>query len=130
MSRTAVRRCVVAALAAATLAGGVGSVASPVAATTPAPIPTLTVTITSQVVKVHTLLHAGAVRYNVVTPAGSHSLQILRLKQGYTPADADKDFGGAFGGNVAAVDRIDKNVLFYGGVPTTPSHPGSMIVSL
>lgn len=50
-------------------------------------------------------------------------MQLMRLKSGYSLPDAFTDFGAAFPqGNtppdLAAVRRIDKNVVFYGGMET------------
>jgi hypothetical protein len=54
---------------------------------------------------------------------GSHGrglVQVLRLRKGYSQAAANRDFGKAFGptSDVHAVRRIDKNVVFYGGMST------------
>jgi hypothetical protein len=50
------------------------------------------------------------------------TIEVLRLRKGYTIADAASDFAKAFPkGNtppdVHAVRRVDKNVVFYGGMP-------------
>jgi hypothetical protein len=46
---------------------------------------------------------------------GSDGLQVLRLKRGYSLAQASADFNSAFSGDVKAVRRVDRNVVFYGG---------------
>lgn len=50
---------------------------------------------------------------------GGGMLQVLRLRKGYSLTHAFKDFGKAFGEptGVKAVRRVDKYVVFYGGMP-------------
>lgn len=69
-----------------------------------------------------------------VKNAGSKGLiQVLRLKAGYTELQAFSDFAAAFPSDdstpvdVDAVKRIDKNVVFYGGIetPKKPSRPAN-----
>ena len=84
----------------------------------------LTVTITSsgKGVKVSdSRIRPGNTTFEVVR--GKHGgglLQVLRLKKGYSLTDAFGDFAAAFPNNappdVAAVRRIDRNVVFYGGM--------------
>jgi hypothetical protein len=56
-------------------------------------------------------------------------IQVLRLKDGYTLGDAFADFGAAFvetptPESIAAINRIDDNVVFYGGMPTPKKQGG------
>jgi hypothetical protein len=59
---------------------------------------------------------------NAAGKSGRGLIQVLRLKSGYTLLDANTDFGLAFPEdestppNVAAINRIDDNVVFYGGM--------------
>jgi hypothetical protein len=84
----------------------------------------LTVTITSSgkgVKLSDSRIRPGNTTFKVVR--GKHGgglLQVLRLRKGYSLADAFGDFAAAFPDSgppdVAAVRRIDKNVVFYGGM--------------
>lgn len=66
----------------------------------------------------------GNTTFEVVRGNTGGLIQVMRLKAGYSTADAFKDFAAAFpSGNstppdVKAVRRIDKNVVFYGGMET------------
>jgi hypothetical protein len=67
-------------------------------------------------------LRPGNTMFRVVRGNSGGSMEVLRLKPGYTFAEAAGDFAKAFpSGNtppdVHAVRRIDKNVVFYGGMP-------------
>ena len=77
-----------------------------------------------------TTLRAGRYHFHVVSPSGSHALQLLRFKNGYTVQQAMQDLPAAFSGNVPAVQRIDNGVVFRGGASAGPKHPGDMVVSL
>ncbi len=83
---------------------------------------TLTVTITSK--KSGPKLSVGKIRpgntlFKVVRGGVGGSIQVLRLKKGYSLKKATADFGKAFGQttDVKAVRRIDRFVVFYGGMP-------------
>jgi hypothetical protein len=77
-----------------------------------------------------TTLHAGRYRFHVVSAGGAHSLQLLRLQNGYTPQQAQQDIPDAFEGNVPAVQRVDNGLVFLGGADAAPKHPGTMVVRL
>jgi len=83
----------------------------------------LTVTITSskKAVKLSVdQIRPGRTTFKVVRGhRGGGLLQVMRLRKGYSLKHALSDFGKAFGQttNVKAVRRIDKNVVFYGGMP-------------
>ena len=64
-------------------------------------------------------LRPGNTLFKVVRGGVGGSMQVLRLKPGYSFKKAASDFGKAFGQttDVQAVRRIDKNVVFYGGMP-------------
>ena len=85
-------------------------------------VATPTVTITSK--KAGPKLSVDRIRpgntlFKVVRGGAGGSMQVLRLKKGYSFKKAFSDFGKAFGQttDVQAVRRIDKNVIFYGGMP-------------
>jgi hypothetical protein len=77
-----------------------------------------------------TTLHSGRYHFHVVSASGDHALQLLRLRNGYTAQQAQKDLIDAFSGNVPAVQRIDNGVDFRGGADARPKHPGDMVVTL
>jgi hypothetical protein len=88
--------------------------------------PTLTVTVTTKKatnkLSTHTL-RPGKTMFKVVRGGAGGLIQVLRLKPGYTIGDASSDFALAFpNGNtppdVHAVRRVDRNVVFYGGMET------------
>jgi hypothetical protein len=59
---------------------------------------------------------------NIDGKASKGLVQVFRLKDGYTLPDAFADFDDAFGSSdpavvVPAIKRIDKNIVFYGGMP-------------
>jgi hypothetical protein len=64
----------------------------------------------------------GKTTFKVVRGNSGGLIQVLRLRKGYGLAHAFKDFAKAFPDNappdVKAVRRIDKNVVFYGGMGT------------
>jgi hypothetical protein len=83
---------------------------------------TLTITVKS---KAHALkvsddtFRPGNTMFRVKNIDGKDSnglVQLLRLRHGYTLADAFNDIPQIFGGDVAAIKRVDKNVVFYGGM--------------
>jgi hypothetical protein len=87
---------------------------------------TITVTMTAKSVTLSSgaRLHAGRYIFKVVRPGGDDNLQLARLAPGYSLAQAKKDLGVAFNGNIPAIRRVDKNIHFYGGVDGSGSHAG------
>ena len=77
-----------------------------------------------------TTLHAGRYHFHVVTPAGSHVLQLLRFQNGYTADQAQADFQKAFNGDVPAVQRIDNGVVFLGGADAKAKKAGDMVATV
>ncbi len=75
-----------------------------------------------------TRFRPGNTVFKVKNAGGKGLIQVLRLKPGYTLSEAFADFQAGFGGStpdVAAIRRVDRNVVFYGGMPTPgkPSKP-------
>jgi hypothetical protein len=74
-------------------------------------------------------IRPGNTMFKDKNAGGTGLIQLLRLKPGYTLPDAFSDFALAFPEDptappdVAAVRRVDKNVVFYGGMET-PHKPG------
>lgn len=74
-------------------------------------------------------IRPGNTMFKVVRHGAGGSLEVLRLKKGYSLADAAGDFALAFpSGNtppdVHAVRRVDRNVVFYGGMPVPKKGDG------
>jgi hypothetical protein len=77
----------------------------------------------------HTV-HAGRVQFHVVSTEGGHTLQVLRLHQGYTFKQARADVNKAFGGDLDAIRRVDHRITWMGGAPARVDHPGDFGVNL
>lgn len=109
----------------------VGVVAASPAGAAP-PVPTVVVHVNSKHISLSTgnRIHAGRTMFKVVTGKGDHALQIARLRNGYTLQQAGSDLPKAFGGDVKAVRRVDRNIVFRGGAETHPGKPGWFAVSL
>jgi hypothetical protein len=69
-------------------------------------------------------IRPGNTTFKVKNAGGTGLIQLMRLKKGYALTDAFSDFALAFPSDemtppdVPAVRRIDKNVVFYGGIET------------
>jgi hypothetical protein len=76
-------------------------------------------------------VRAGRYHFHVVSVSGDHALEIVALHNGYTQQQAQQDFGSNGPPSVAAVQRIDHGVLFYGGGDaTSPKHPADFVATL
>jgi hypothetical protein len=61
-------------------------------------------------------IRPGTYTFKVVSADGrDHTVQIARLHQGYTLAQARADLDKSFGGDTAAIRRIDDRITFRGG---------------
>jgi hypothetical protein len=123
-----IRTLVTLGAAAITAVAGVVAVAPPAGAAPPAP--TVVVHMSSKSISLSTghRVHAGRVVYKVVTAKGD--LQVARLRNGYSLAQAGSDLPKAFNGDIKAIRRIDRNIVFRGGAETRPGKPGWFSVSL
>ncbi len=121
-----------AAAGAVALTAAAGIVAAAPADAAAGAVPTVVVHMSSKSVSLSTghRVHAGRTIFKVVTGKGDHVLQIARLRNGYTLQQAGSDLPKAFSGNVKAVHRIDRNIVFRGGAETRPGKPGWFAVSL
>jgi hypothetical protein len=64
-------------------------------------------------------IRPGNTVFKVKNAGGKGLIQVLRLKKGYDLGQAAADMGaGLGGGDVSAIRRVDKNVVFYGGIET------------
>lgn len=57
----------------------------------------------------------GWTTFTVEATGTGGSVEVMRLRHGYTLTMLKKDFGGLFNGDVKAVRRVDRKVDFYGG---------------
>lgn len=68
-----------------------------------------------------TTIRPGNTVFSMTRGNAGGSIEIMRLKAGYSISQAAADFGQLFKGDTAAIKRIDRLVVFYGGaaVPKT-----------
>ena len=124
----------------ALLLAATGAVLAASPADAAAPVPTVRVRISDHAIKFIgggastsngvTTLHAGRYHFRVLSAGGSHALQLIRLRAGYTPDQLQEDFAALDSGDVAAVQRIDNGVDFRGGVNAKENAPGDLVVKL
>jgi hypothetical protein len=120
----------VAALSSAALVvSGVAGIQS-AGASSSAKVPTVVVHVNKHIKLSRNSVHAGVVRFKVVTAKGNHILQIARLHKGYSLQQAGGDLNKAFSGDTKAIKRIDHRISFRGGAGTHPGKPGWMTSSL
>jgi hypothetical protein len=95
-------------------------------------VPTVTVKMGAKTIGVvgGSHLHAGRVILKVTAGSGDHVLQLLRLKPGYTAAQAKKDADASFNGDLKALRRVDTKVVWLGGAEATKGHPGYLSETL
>ena len=102
-------------------AGPIGSdfaAASPLATkTSKAMVPTVVAHMGKSTIRLSTghRIHAGRVIFKVVARTGGHTLQLLRLHEGYTWRQAQQDFDAAFRGDLDAIRRVDHKISLLGG---------------
>jgi hypothetical protein len=68
-----------------------------------------------RVTRSRTGFRPGYTMFHVRSAGGTGSVEVLRLRHGYTVKMLTKDFGGLFNGDLHAIRRIDRKVVFYGG---------------
>jgi len=117
------------AAALATAVGGTALLPTQVDAVGRIPIIKTTVTHKAIRLSMHSV-QAGRVRFRVVTPAGDHVLQLVRLHKGYTKAQFGQDMGKAFSGDTAAIKRVDRRVTWAGGAEAKPNKGGAFATVL
>ena len=117
---------VAAGLAAAMSTAAVGMLAatSPVVASAAAPPKVVTVTLGGGKIALgSTSIPAGNVVFAVKSTKGDHTMQVLQLHAGYSQNQAQHDINAAFGGNKAAIKRVDTKIDWLGGDDATPQKP-------
>ncbi|MGN6253054.1 MAG: hypothetical protein ACTHNS_14720 [Marmoricola sp.] len=92
--------------------------------------PVITARMGNQIALSRSAVRAGQVTFRVKTAKGTHTLQLARLRNGYTLEQAGADINSAFGGDVAAVNRVDNGVDFRGGAEARPHKPGEFTTRL
>jgi hypothetical protein len=132
MNTVRIRKAGVFALGATLTAAALVGVSAPAGAAAPARVPTITVHMGAKriVLSSGNRIHAGRIVFRVVTGKGDHTLQIARLRGGYTLQQAGADIQKAFSGNIPAIRRVDDNIVFRGGAEARPNKPGAMSVEL
>lgn len=113
----------------ALVAGGAVGIETANAAHT-AKIPTIVAHVNKHIKLSRSQVHAGTVKFKVVTSHGNHILQIARLHNGYSLQQAGADLAKAFQGDTKAIKRIDHRISFRGGAGTHPGKPGWMTTTL
>jgi hypothetical protein len=89
--------------------------------------PTIHAKVTDHAIKLSSSsIRAGLVTFKVIDKKakGSAVLQAFRLHAGYTLQDLSADFGPAFGGDTAAIGRLDDNVDWMAGAEARATKPG------
>lgn len=119
-------------MAATALVGAVATVPSAASASGLAPVPVVQVHVTNNSVQVgaHNVITAGRTIFHVTTGKGVHQINIVRLKKGYTLPQFGQDIGKAFGGDVKAINRVDRRTVLRGGTEAGPKHPGAFSANL
>jgi hypothetical protein len=87
-----------------------------------APVITITANKSGVTLSTHKI-RPGNTMFKVVRGTANGSMQLVRLKHGYTIAHLLKDVGPLMNGKVKVVQRVDRNVEFYGG--TSIPDPGA-----
>ena len=124
-----------AAIAVAATAAVVGSMATAVTAAdaaAAAPVPVVTVHVNDHRVLVgkNNTISAGRTIFRSSTGNGDHLMNVVRFHNGYTLPQFGQDIGKAFQGDVKAIRRVDRNVVFRGGAEATPNKPGAFSATL
>jgi hypothetical protein len=88
--------------------------------------------VTKQTVKLdRTTARAGRITFAVRAPKGDHTLQVVQLHDGYTPDQLQADASaGLDKGDVDAVNRLDDNVTWLGGIEVLGGKSGTFTVLL
>jgi hypothetical protein len=110
-------------------AAAIGLVAGSVVASEPAVAAatrTITVHVTGSAITFSTgdTVAPGFAIFRVEARHGEHTLQLLRLEDGYTVRQAKQDMGRAFEGHKRAIRRVDNKILWLGGSVATPERVG------
>jgi hypothetical protein len=126
------KHAAIAVAASAAVVGTVAAVPTAADAARLAPVPVVQVHDTNKKITVGTnnVIAAGRTIFHVTTPAGVHQINIVKLKKGYSLPQFGQDIGAAFGGNVKAINRVDRRTVLRGGTEAGPKHPGAFSANL
>ncbi|HVU62095.1 MAG TPA: hypothetical protein VHD58_10650 [Mycobacteriales bacterium] len=118
----------------AVAAGGAGLAATDAGAHPAAKKPAVVIhaKVTKQTVKLdRDSVRAGRVTFEVTAPKGDHTLQVAQLHDGYTPDQLGPDAdAGLEKGDLDAIQRLDTNVTWLGGVEVRRGKAGEFTVLL
>ncbi|GAB3776023.1 hypothetical protein FB382_004291 [Nocardioides ginsengisegetis] len=115
LASTALAGATLAPTGAAATPAGAPAIQRPAGATQAPPVRvTITVAEDGSIRRSLTGFRPGATIFDIRS-AGSGSVELLRLHDGYSLKELQGDFGGIFNGNLKKIRRIDRNVEFYGG---------------
>lgn len=126
------KHAVIGLMAATAVVGAAATVPSAAGAAGLAPVPVVPVHVTNNgiTVGVHNIITAGRTIFHVTTGKGVHQINIVKLQKGYTLSQFGQDVAQAFGGNVKAVQRVDRRTVLRGGTEAGPKHPGAFSANL
>jgi len=126
------KHAAIAVAASAAVVGSMATAATAADAATAAPVPVVTIHVNNHRVLVGTnnTITAGRTIFRVVTGNGDHQLNVGRFHNGYTLPQLGQDLGKAFSGDVKAIRRIDRNIVFRGGAEARPNQPGAFSATL
>jgi hypothetical protein len=119
-------------MAATAVVGAVATVPSAAGAAGVAPVPVVPVHVTNNGITVgaHNVITAGRTIFHVTTGKGVHQINIVKLKKGYSLPQFGQDIGKAFGGDVKAINRVDRRTVLRGGTEAGPKNPGAFSANL
>jgi hypothetical protein len=126
------KHAVIGLMATTAVAGAVATVPSAAGAAGLAPVPVVQVRDTHNGVKVgaNNVIAAGRTIFHVTTDKGAHQINIVKLKKGYSLPQFGQDIGKAFGGDVKAINRVDRRTVLRGGTQAGQKHPGAFTANL
>ncbi len=116
----------------AAVTGSLATVPSAAGAAGLAPVPIVQVHVTNKGIQVgaHNTVTAGRTIYHVTTGKGVHQINVVKLKKGYSLPQFGQDIGKAFGGDVKAINRVDRRTVLRGGTEAGPKNPGAFTANL
>ncbi len=96
-----------------------------------APPVTVAIAVTKNgITRSRTGFRPGWTRFDIRSAGGGGTVEVMRLRHGYTLAMLRRDFGRLFNGNVKAVRRVDHGVSFYGGSEVLRHRTASFVTHL
>lgn len=65
-------------------------------------------------------IRPGNTMFKILPHGRGGDMQVIRLRPGYGLTQAFQDINQAFSGNIPAIKRVDRNIVFYGGNAMAP----------